>query len=135
MNDRLEILKEYVRISKYRYNVMKVLSRNDVKIPTQISSEARIRKNHISKILKELKNSKLVECINEEARKGRLYRLTELGEAVKKELIDVNERYTLTRNKNIYDTKTNKEYSIEEVVYILNNQNETINEYYNIILS
>ena len=36
----------------------------------------------MSKVLKELKESGVAECINEEARKGRLYRLTELGEEI-----------------------------------------------------
>ena len=53
MNMELEILKEYVRISKYRYKVVKVL--DGVKIPSQISMECGIRTNHISKVLKELK--------------------------------------------------------------------------------
>lgn len=135
MDTEFEVLKEYVRISKYRYRVMRVLSKDEVKIPKQISSEAGIRKNHISKILGELKNKKLVECINEESRKGRLYRLTSLGEKVKNSIFKVNGRYILTENNLIYDSKTDKEYDIVGVVSILNSQNETVNEYYNIILS
>ena len=41
-----------------------------------------IRTNHISKVLSELKSKEIVECINEEARKGRLYRLTDTGKEV-----------------------------------------------------
>ena len=36
----------------------------------------------ISKVLSELKSKEIVECINEEARKGRLYRLTDTGKDV-----------------------------------------------------
>ena len=36
----------------------------------------------MSKVLKELKDAGVAECINEEARKGRLYRLTDLGEEI-----------------------------------------------------
>ena len=41
-----------------------------------------IRTNHISKVLGELKAHELVECINPEVRKGRLYRLTDNGEVI-----------------------------------------------------
>ena len=60
---------------------MKAL-KNETKIPTQIAKDAGIRSNHISKVLKELKEVGVAECINEEARKGRLYRLTDLGDEI-----------------------------------------------------
>ena len=80
-----EMLKEisYVKISKYRSKVMKSLD-GDVLIPTQIARNSEIRPNHISKVLTELKAHELVECINPEVRKGRLYRLTDKG----KEIVD-----------------------------------------------
>ena len=68
----------YVQISKYRTKVMKSLD-GEVKIPTDIANDSEIRTNHISKVLSELKAHELVECINPEVRKGRLYRLTEKG--------------------------------------------------------
>lgn len=71
----------YVKISKYRTKVMKSLD-GDVKIPTAIANDSGIRTNHISKVLSELKAHELVECINPEVRKGRLYRLTDKGEEV-----------------------------------------------------
>ena len=82
-----EMLKEmsYVEISKYRAKVMKALE-DDVKIPSQIAKDSEIRQNHISKVLSELKAHELVECINPEARKGRLYRQTEKGEEVSKNI-------------------------------------------------
>ena len=82
-----EMLKEisYVQISKYRLKVMKSLD-SEVKIPTQIAKDSGIRTNHISKVLAELKAHELVECINPEARKGRLYRHTDKGEEVAKNL-------------------------------------------------
>jgi len=75
----------YVEISQYRKKVMKSLEGN-VKIPTVIARDSGIRTNHISKVLSELKAHELVECINPEVRKGRLYRLTETGEEVVKNL-------------------------------------------------
>ena len=50
-----------------------------------MAADAGIRTNHISKVLKELKELKetgVAECINEDFRKGRLYRLTSLGEEI-----------------------------------------------------
>lgn len=49
----------------------------EVLIPSQIAKNSGIRTNHISKVLSELKAHELVECINPEVRKGRLYRLTD----------------------------------------------------------
>ena len=75
----------YVNISKYRTKVMKTLD-GEVKIPTAIAKDSGIRTNHVSKVLSELKAHELIECINPEARKGRLYRQTEKGEEVSKNI-------------------------------------------------
>lgn len=69
----------YVKISTYRTRVMKSLD-GEVKIPSNIAKDSEIKVNHISKVLSELKAHELVECINPEVRKGRLYRLTDKGE-------------------------------------------------------
>ena len=60
----------------------------EVKIPTVIAKDSGIRTNHISKVLAELKAHELVECINPEMRKGRLYRHTDKGADVVKNLTD-----------------------------------------------
>lgn len=75
----------YVQISQYRTKVMKTLD-GEVKIPSSIARDSGIMTNHISKVLGELKEHELVECINPEVRKGRLYRLTETGDDVVKNL-------------------------------------------------
>ena len=72
---------KYVNISSYRVNTVKALQ-NEIKTPTDIASDAGIRVNHISKVLRELKETGVAECINEESRKGRLYRLTDVGEEI-----------------------------------------------------
>ena len=61
----------YVKISSYRVRVVDCLSESDVLIPTQISEKSGIRTNHISKVLRELKDRRIIECLNEDARKGR----------------------------------------------------------------
>ncbi|WP_367270520.1 transcriptional regulator [uncultured Methanobrevibacter sp.] len=81
LSDELLIEISYVQISKYRTKTMKALEGN-VKIPSAIARDSGIRTNHISKVLSELKAHELVECINPEVRKGRLYRLTDKGAEV-----------------------------------------------------
>ena len=76
----------YVKISTYRTKAMKALE-DEVKIPSVIAKDSGIRTNHISKVLGELKEHELVECINPEVRKGRLYRQTDKGEIVSKNII------------------------------------------------
>lgn len=87
-DDELLKLTSYVEISKYREKTLKSIG-NNVKIPTNIAKDSGIRRNHISKVLSELKSKEIVECINEEARKGRLYRLTDTGKEV---LESINEK-------------------------------------------
>ena len=89
-NDELLKLTSYVQISKYREKTLKSIG-NDVKIPTHIAEDSGIRTNHISNVLTELKNKEIVECINEEARKGRLYRLTDTGKDVLKTIEERDE--------------------------------------------
>ena len=85
LSDEMLIEISYVQISKYREKVMKSLE-GEVKIPSQIAKDSDIRVNHISKVLSELKAHDLVECINPEVRKGRLYRLTDKGDELVKNL-------------------------------------------------
>lgn len=85
LSDKMLTEMSYVQISKYRTKVMKALD-GDVKIPSAIAKDSGIRTNPISKVLAELKSHELVECINPEVRKGRLYRLTETGEELVKNL-------------------------------------------------
>ena len=75
----------FVKASKYRTKIMKTLDGN-VKIPSQIAKDSDINRSHISDILSQLKEYDLVECINPEVRKGRLYRLTKKGEIVARNL-------------------------------------------------
>lgn len=84
-----EMLKEitYVKISTYRTRVMKALD-GDVKIPSKIAIDANIMQNHISNVLRQLKEHELVECINPEYKKSRLYRLTDKGKKVTENLKD-----------------------------------------------
>ncbi len=74
---------KFIQRSTYRQRVLKALD-DDVLMPTEIAERSNIKTNHVSKVLSELKSKELIEIINPEARKGRLYRLTETG----KEIVD-----------------------------------------------
>lgn len=81
---KLFTLRGYVIISHYREKVLTALESAGINgmMPTEIAYECGIRRNHISKTLKELVNKELITCINPEAKKGRIYRLTGLGETI-----------------------------------------------------
>lgn len=81
LDDETLIKLSYVSISSYRLKTVKSLY-GEVKIPSKIAEDTGIRTNHMSKVLSELKSAGIAECINSEAKKGRLYRLTDLGESI-----------------------------------------------------
>ena len=68
----------YVMASEYRRNILKSIGEN-IKIPSVLAEDIGLRTNHVSNVLKDLKEKELVICLNEEAKKGRLYKNTELG--------------------------------------------------------
>lgn len=70
-----------IKASRYRNSILFSIGYN-IKTPSEISKEVNIRINHVSKVLKELKNENIVKCLNEERTKGRLYQLTEEGEEI-----------------------------------------------------
>ena len=77
-NDEIFHLVGYVMASEYRTNILKSIG-NQIKIPSAIAGDIGLRTNHVSNVLKDLKDKGLVQCLNEEARKGRLYKNTDLG--------------------------------------------------------
>ena len=75
----------YISISSYRIKAIKAMQ-NGNETPTQIANDSDIRLSHISKVLKELKDCAVAECINEQERKNRIYRLTPLGHEIAENL-------------------------------------------------
>lgn len=73
-------LAAYVKASRYRLKIIDFLSDGKYGMPLEIANKINIKQSHISKVLKELKEKELVECINPEVRKGKLYHLTVTGE-------------------------------------------------------
>ena len=68
----------YIMATEYRQNIIRCHG-NSMKTPSKIAKEVGLRTNHVSNVLKSLKDNKIVVCLNEDARKGRLYKNTELG--------------------------------------------------------
>lgn len=79
--ERILELIGFVKISDYRTKVLKLID-NDMKMPSEIGKELNIRTNHISTVLTDLKKQGLVICVNNNVRKGRLYKNTDLGKKV-----------------------------------------------------
>ena len=55
-------------------------------MPHQIAQKSNVLNNHISKTLRQLREHDLVELINPEMHRGRLYRLTGYGKKILKEI-------------------------------------------------
>ncbi len=75
----------YVKVSFYRTETLKSIT-NDLKMPSQIAKEINVNTSQVSSALSDLKKKNLVVCVNEEVRKGRLYKSTSLGNEVAKKL-------------------------------------------------
>lgn len=71
----------FIKSSKNRYKVLKSLNEG-IKLPSEISRETEIRLNHVSALLKDLKENGFVICLNENHKKGRMYILTKTGKTV-----------------------------------------------------
>ena len=87
MDDTIEVEIEFIRISSHREKVFKTLNETSKK-PSDIARETGLHINNVSHSLKQLKERELVYLLNPEDKKGRLYKLTDLGEIVIKELIN-----------------------------------------------
>lgn len=68
----------YVKVSPYRTNTLKTIG-NNLMMPSEIAKKLDINTSQVSSALSDLKEKNLVVCVNEEVRKGRLYKCTDLG--------------------------------------------------------
>ena len=75
----------FVKASKHRTNIVKSLHKCN-KTPKELSIELSVHQNTISTILRQLRDQEIVEVINPEVRKGRLYKLADFGEKIVKNL-------------------------------------------------
>lgn len=83
-DDTLKVF-AYISISSYRIKAIKALQEGN-KTPTRIANHSGIRLSHISNVLKDLKECGVAECINEQNRVNRIYRLTPLGKEIAENL-------------------------------------------------
>ena len=81
MDNEMLGLVAYVKISSYRLNTVMSLYDSD-KTPSQIAKDTGIRINHISTVLKKLKELGIVVCLNEDDKRNRIYQLTPIGREV-----------------------------------------------------
>ncbi len=74
-----------IKNSEYRKKILISLVNTNYLTPSEISEKTKIRLNHVSNFLKDLKDNNLIICLNNEDKRGRLYQITELGKKVAKE--------------------------------------------------
>jgi len=75
----------YVISSTVRKKIILSLSEKPL-TPTQIAEETSLNLSQVSRNLKKLSEKKLVECLNPDEKKGRLYHLLEEGEWVEQKI-------------------------------------------------
>lgn len=68
----------YIKVSAIRMKILKSL-KDSFLMPSEIARMTGYRTTQISNSLRDLKERKLVQCLNEDAKKGRIYQNTELG--------------------------------------------------------
>lgn len=74
-----------IKSSQYRKKILTSLADVNYLTPSEISEKTKIRLNHVSNFLKDLKENNLIVCLNDGDKRGRLYQITELGKKVAKE--------------------------------------------------
>ena len=68
----------FIKISKTRQKILKCLE-NKYMLPSEIALKTDLGTTQVSNALSDLKNKRLVECINEADKKGIIYEITKLG--------------------------------------------------------
>ncbi len=74
-----------IKNSEYRRKILFSLADVNYLTPSEISEKTKLRLNHVSNFLKDLKDNKLIICLNDNEKRGRLYQITQLGKKVTKE--------------------------------------------------
>lgn len=75
-----EIIKmaSFIKSSKNREKIVISLE-SKIKIPSEIAKDTELALNYTSMLLKELKDKEIIECLNEDSKRGRFYKLTKEG--------------------------------------------------------
>jgi len=77
----------YVSSSKRRISIIIALKNNPM-TPKQVAESTDIRLNHVSNVLSELSEESLVKCINPDRKRGRVYKVTDVGSKVAGKIIN-----------------------------------------------
>lgn len=77
----------FVIASSYRTKILEWLK--TPKEPSILSKETGINKTHISRGLKELEEKKIVKCLSPNAKKGKLYVISDYGKRVLEEALKI----------------------------------------------
>lgn len=67
-----------IKSSSYRHKILESIGVN-IMTPAELARSTGFRLNHVSMYLTEMKEAGLINCLNEDSKKGRLYQLTDLG--------------------------------------------------------
>lgn len=84
----------FIKISPSRYRTLECL-RDNYLMPTEISRKTRLTPAQVSMALHDLKKKKIVRCMNENVKKGRIYQCTELG----LEIMDILDKTNFNPNE------------------------------------
>lgn len=68
----------FVKVSPCRMKTLKSIGKN-YKIPSEIARDIDARTSQVSGALSSLKERKMIVCLNEDVKKGRIYKCTDLG--------------------------------------------------------
>lgn len=96
----------FVKRSKNRKKIVTAISQN-ILLPSEISEITHIRINHVSTYLVELSEKGIVTCLNETAKKGRLYKLTDRGKVIERHLLHDGKLSDPACSKDDAQTKSN----------------------------
>lgn len=76
----------WVKSSDYRQEILLKLNEFP-QTPTDLRDKTEFHRSHISSVLQDLDDHDLVECLNPDAKKGRVYGLTDEGEEIVEALL------------------------------------------------
>ncbi len=82
MVSKWELLSE-VHSSTYRTKILKLLGEG-FKTPTKLMNDSKIKLSHVSRALRQLEELKLIKCLTPQARKSKMFKITELGKEILK---------------------------------------------------
>lgn len=86
--DSVYVVVSFIERAPRRRKVLSLLTGRDVYTPSELSDEMEVARSNVSRVLKELKEKNLVNCLNPDASNYRYYEATDKG----KEINEIIER-------------------------------------------